>query len=283
MITSKRSILLNAQANGYAVPAFNIHNLETLKAVLETAADLRSPVIIAATPSTVRYIGEYYLIGMMEASIKQFDIPVCFHLDHHERLENIKELIDLGIHSVMIDASHHEFEENIKIVSEIVEYAEKRGVAVEAELGRLSGIEDDMEVDEKDKMYTDPYQAKEFVVRTGVDSLAVAIGTAHGLYKGKPKVDINRLAAIQKEVEVPLVLHGGSGLSDDLVQETIRLGICKVNIATELKIAFAQGLRSYLEENPEVNDPRYYFKDAIANMKRVVGDKIKMCGSMNRG
>lgn len=283
MITSKRSILLNAQANGYAVPAFNIHNLETLKAVLETAADLRSPVIIAATPSTVRYIGEHYLIGMMEATQKQFDIPVCFHLDHHERLENIKELIDLGIHSVMIDASHYEFEENIKIVSEIVEYAEKSGVAVEAELGRLSGIEDDMVVDEKDKMYTDPYQAKEFVVRTGVDSLAVAIGTAHGLYKGKPNVDINRLAAIQKEVEVPLVLHGGSGLSDDLVQETIRLGICKVNIATELKIAFAQGLRAYLKENPEVNDPRYYFKDAIANMKRVVGDKIKMCGSMNRG
>ncbi|PGS54436.1 tagatose-bisphosphate aldolase subunit GatY [Bacillus sp. AFS041924] len=283
MITSRSSILLDAQSKGYAVPAFNIHNLETMKTVLETAQELRSPVMIAATPSTVSYMGKEFLIGMMEASKKSYDIPICFHLDHHENLVDIRALIKNGIPSVMIDASHYDFEENIRIVREVVEYASSFGVSVEAELGRLSGIEDDLEVDEKDQIYTNPAQAKEFVSRTGIDSLAVAIGTAHGLYKGEPKLDIERLAAIQREVDIPLVLHGASGLSDELVQKTIKSGICKVNIATELKMAFVKGLRRYLKENPDANDPRYYFKDAVREMKLVVADKIKMCGSMNRG
>ncbi|MES9682045.1 tagatose-bisphosphate aldolase [Bacillus sp. AFS001701] len=283
MITSRSTILLDAQTNGYAVPAFNIHNLETMKTVLETAQELRSPVLIAATPSTVSYMGEEFLISMMEAAKKRYDIPICFHLDHHEKVNDIKALIDSGIHSVMIDASHHDFEENIRIVREVVDYASSFGVSVEAELGRLSGVEDDLEVDEKDQIYTNPAQAKEFVSRTGIDSLAVAIGTAHGLYKGEPKLDIERLSAIQKEVDIPLVLHGASGLPDELVQKTIKNGICKVNIATELKIAFANGLRGYLKEHPDANDPRYYFKDAVREMKIVVADKIKMCGSMNRG
>ena len=283
MITSRSTILLEAQSKGYAVPAFNIHNLETMKTVLETAQELRSPVLIAATPSTVSYMGEEFLISMMEAAKKRYDIPICFHLDHHEKINDIKALIDSGVHSVMIDASHHDFEENIRIVREVVDYASSFGVAVEAELGRLSGVEDDLEVDEKDQIYTNPAQAKEFVSRTGIDSLAVAIGTAHGLYKGEPKLDIERLSAIQREVDIPLVLHGASGLPDELVQQTIKNGICKVNIATELKIAFANGLRGYLNEHPDANDPRYYFKDAVREMKLVVADKIKMCGSMNRG
>jgi tagatose 1,6-diphosphate aldolase GatY/KbaY len=283
LITSRSTILLEAQSKGYAVPAFNIHNLETMKTVLETAQELRSPVLIAATPSTVSYMGEEFLISMMEAAKKRYDIPICFHLDHHEKINDIKALIDSGIHSVMIDASHHDFEENIRIVREVVDYASSFGVAVEAELGRLSGVEDDLEVDEKDQIYTNPAQAKEFVLRTGIDSLAVAIGTAHGLYKGEPKLDIERLSAIQREVDIPLVLHGASGLPDELVQKTIKNGICKVNIATELKIAFANGLRGYLNEHPNANDPRYYFKDAVREMKLVVADKIKMCGSMNRG
>ncbi len=283
MITSRSTILFEAQSKGYAVPAFNIHNLETMKTVLETAQELRSPVLIAATPSTVSYMGEEFLISMMEAAKKRYDIPICFHLDHHEKVNDIKALIDSGVHSVMIDASHHDFEENIRIVREVVDYASSFGVAVEAELGRLSGVEDDLEVDEKDQIYTNPAQAKEFVFRTGIDSLAVAIGTAHGLYKGEPKLDIERLSAIQKEVDIPLVLHGASGLPDELVQKTIKNGICKVNIATELKIAFANGLRGYLNEHPDANDPRYYFKEAVREMKIVVADKIKMCGSMNRG
>jgi tagatose 1,6-diphosphate aldolase GatY/KbaY len=282
MIGSKRSILIEAQSKGYAVPAFNIHNLETLKAVLETARDLRSPVLIAATPGTVHYMGKHFLVKMMEAARKSYDVPVCFHLDHHESLDDIKNLIHMGVPSVMIDASHYPFEENVRIVREIVEYAKPFGVMVEAELGRLSGMEDDIEVDEKDQIYTNPKEAKEFVSRTGIDSLAVAIGTAHGLYKGEPKLDIDRLAAIQQEVDIPLVLHGASGLPDGLVRKTIERGICKVNVATELKMAFVKGLRSNLIENPEANDPRYYFKDAVAQMKHVVADKIKLCGSFNR-
>lgn len=283
MIISRSAILLDAQSKGYAVPAFNIHNLETMKTVLETAQEIRSPVMIAVTPSTVSYIGQEFLIGMMEAAKKSYDIPVCFHLDHHEKVEDIKALIQMGIPSVMIDASHYDFDENVRIVREVVEYAAPFGVAVEAELGRLSGVEDDLEVDERDQIYTNPSQAGEFVSRTGIDSLAVAIGTAHGLYKGEPKLDIERLAAIQKEVDIPLVLHGASGLSNELVQKTIKHGICKVNIATELKMAFVKGLRGYLQEHPEANDPRYYFHDAVAEMKKVAADKIKMCGSVNRG
>ncbi|PEL09324.1 tagatose-bisphosphate aldolase subunit GatY [Bacillus sp. AFS017336] len=283
MITSRSTILSDAQSKGYAVPAFNIHNMETMKTVLETAQELRSPVMIAATPSTVSYMGQEFFINMMEAAKKSYDIPICFHLDHHEKVEDIKVLIESGVPSVMIDASHHNFEENIRIVREVVDYASSFGVAVEAELGRLSGIEDDLEIDEKDQIYTNPAQAKEFVFRTGIDSLAVAIGTAHGLYKGEPKLDIERLGAIQREVDIPLVLHGASGLSDELVQTTIKNGICKVNIATELKMAFVKGLRQYLNEQPDANDPRYYFKYAVQEMKMVVADKIKMCGSMSRG
>ena len=280
MHVSTQFILRNAQEQGYAVPAFNIHNLETLKAVIESAVELRSPVIIAATPGTIKYMGKEYLLHMIEAARKQYEIPISLHLDHHEDISDIKNCIDSGVRSVMIDASHHPFEENIQIVQEVSLYAKQYGVTVEAELGQLSGIEEDIKVE--NSIYTDPYQAKEFVERTNIDSLAVAIGTAHGLYKGEPKLDLQRLINIRKQVNIPLVLHGASGLSDSLVQETIRLGICKVNIATELKIAFGTALRHYLHSHPEENDPRKYFSDAIMAMKRVVADKIKMCKSLNR-
>lgn len=280
MLVSTQFILRNAQEQGYAVPAFNIHNLETLKAVIESAVELRSPVIIAATPGTIKYMGKEYLLHMIEAARKQYEIPISLHLDHHEDISDIKNCIDSGVRSVMIDASHHPFEDNIQIVQEVSLYAKQYGVTVEAELGQLSGIEEDIKVE--NSIYTDPYQAKEFVERTNIDSLAVAIGTAHGLYKGEPKLDLQRLINIRKQVNIPLVLHGASGLSDSLVQETIRLGICKVNIATELKIAFGTALRHYLHSHPEENDPRKYFSDAIMAMKRVVADKIKMCKSLNR-
>ncbi|WP_232697330.1 tagatose bisphosphate family class II aldolase [Brevibacillus daliensis] len=278
-LLSTRKMLLDAQEKGYAVPAFNIHNLETMKIVVETAAELRSPVILAGTPGTFGYAGEEYLVSMVKEAMNKYQIPISLHLDHHENIEDIKRRVSLGIHSVMIDASHHEFEENVRIVKAVVEYAHWRDATVEAELGQLSGIEDDLIVDEKDAKYTNPKQAKEFVERTGIDSLAVAIGTAHGMYIGEPKLDLERLVDIRKEVDIPLVLHGASGLSDDLVCETIRLGICKVNIATELKLAFVKGLRSHLSEQPDANDPRKYFADAIHEMKQVISDKIMMCGS----
>lgn len=282
MIDTSKNILQLAQAGKYAIPAFNIHNLEITKAVLETAEELQSPVLLATTPGTVKYMGEEFVIGIMEAARKKYSIPFEVHLDHHENVDDIKRMINMGVGSVMIDASHHPFEENIRIVKEVVDYARQHGVLVEAELGRLSGIEDDMSVDEKDAIYTNPEQASEFVERTGIDSLAVAIGTAHGLYKGEPKIDIERLQEIRKVVDIPLVLHGASGLPDALVQQTIELGICKVNVATELKNAFVAGLSKHLSENPNENDPRKYFSGAITDLKKVVADKIAMCRSAQK-
>ena len=281
-MTSRRNLLLDAQIGNYAVPAFNIHNLETVKAVLETAEELQSPVLLAATPGTIQYMGKEFLLGLAEAARKKYSIPFEVHLDHHENIDDIKRLVDLGVRSIMIDASHHPFEENVRIVKEVVDYASKYGAFVEAELGRLSGIEDDMSVDEKDAIYTNPEEASEFVERTGIDSLAVAIGTAHGLYKGEPKLDLDRLKEIRKVVDIPLVLHGASGLSTSLVQETIGMGICKVNIGTELKNTFVSGLRQHLTNHPNENDPRRYFNEAIAGLKEVAAGKIEMCQSARK-
>ncbi|XMB87107.1 tagatose-bisphosphate aldolase subunit GatY [Mycoplasmatota bacterium WC44] len=275
-------MLRDAMSNGYAVPAFNIHNLETLRVVVETANELKSPVIIAATPGTIKFSGLEYLYALSEVANEINDIDVVFHLDHHEDVVAIKKAIDLGVKSVMIDASHHDFKENVKIVKDIVEYAHKNGVSVEAELGRLGGQEDDLIVDEKDSKYTNPNQAKEFVESTNIDSLAIAIGTAHGLYDGEPKLDIQRLKEIKQIVNVPLVLHGASGVPFDLVRECIKEGISKVNIATELKIPFAEGIKEHFKSAPNANDPRKYLEPAKNNMKKVVEEKIIMCMSENR-
>lgn len=281
-IVSTKEILLKAQKEGYAVPAFNIHNLETIQVVVETAAEMKSPVILAGTPSTLKYAGADYIISIANAAAKKYDIPIAIHLDHFENTQIIKDYLDLGFKSAMIDASQESFEKNIEIVKEVVEYAHRFGATVEAELGRLGGQEDDLVVDEKDTMYTNSESAREFVERTGIDSLAVAIGTAHGLYKGEPKLDFDRLKEIRDLVNVPLVLHGASDVPDNLVKEAIQLGICKVNVATDLKIPFASAVKKYFVEHPESSDPRQYMIPGKAAMKDVVIHKIKTCGSENR-
>lgn len=282
MLKNTKEMLIKAQKEGYAVPAFNIHNLETMQVVLEAANEMRSPVILAGTPSTFKYAGRDYLQAIVEVAAKKYNIPIALHLDHHEKFIDIKESIDLGTKSVMIDASYCSFEENIALVKEVVEYARLRGISVEAELGSLVGQEDDLVVDENNANYTDPYQAKEFVERTGIDSLAISIGTAHGLYKVEPKLDFERLEKIRELVDIPLVLHGASGISVNDVRKCIERGICKVNIATELKIPFSDALKSYFNNNPDANDPRHYMEPAKLAMKEVVIDKIKMCMSENR-
>lgn len=281
-ILSTRQMLLNAQRDGYAVPAFNIHNLETLQVVVDTAVEMRSPVIIAGTPSTIEYAGAEYINAMAEVAAHKYDIPIAIHLDHFEDVEAIKRNIDIGFKSCMIDASKLEFEKNISKVKEVVDYAHKFDATVEAELGKLGGQEDDLIVDEKDAMYTNPNDAAEFVKRTGIDSLAVAIGTAHGLYKGEPKLDFERLKEIRSKVEVPLVLHGASDVPDELVMKAISLGICKVNVATDLKIPFSGALKEYFNEHPEANDPRKYMTPGKEAMKKIVEHKIQVCGSANR-
>ena len=281
-ILSTRQMLLNAQRDGYAVPAFNIHNLETLQVVVDTAVEMRSPVIIAGTPSTIEYAGAEYINAMAEVAAHKYDIPIAIHLDHFEDVEAIKSNIDIGFKSCMIDASKLEFEKNIAKVKEVVDYAHKFDATVEAELGKLGGQEDDLIVDEKDAMYTNPNDAAEFVKKTGIDSLAVAIGTAHGLYKGEPKLDFERLKEIRSKVEVPLVLHGASDVPDELVMKAISLGICKVNVATDLKIPFSGALKEYFSKHPEANDPRKYMTPGKEAMKKIVEHKIQICGSANR-
>jgi len=282
MLVNTKKMLLDAQRKKYAVPAFNIHNLETIQVVVETANEMRSPVILAATPGTFQFAGRDYIQAIAEVAAKKYDIPIALHLDHHEKFNDIVASVELGAKSVMIDASRHPFEKNVQIVRKVVDYAHAKGATVEAELGRLGGEEDDLKVDEANSYYTDPDAAAEFVERTGIDSLAVAIGTAHGLYKSQPKLDFERLDRIRKKVDIPLVLHGASGIPDEDVRKCIQLGIAKVNIATELKIPFSSALRNYLIEHPDEKDPRKYMAHAKLAMKQVVQEKIRMCMSENR-
>lgn len=281
-ILSTRQMLMDAQENRYAVPAFNIHNLETLQVVANTARQLRSPLIIAVTPSTIDYAGDDYVVAMAEVAAQQTDTPLAIHLDHFEDVARIKAAVDKGFRSCMIDASAEPFAQNVAKVREVVAYAHRYDATVEAELGKLVGIEDDLVVHEKDGMYTNPDEAEKFVRETGVDSLAVAIGTAHGLYKGAPRLDFERLAAIRSRVDVPLVLHGASDVPDELVRKAISLGICKVNVATDLKIPFSDAIKAHFKENPQASDPRKYLTPAKQAMEAVVRQKILVCGSANR-
>ncbi|RYD03559.1 hypothetical protein N752_19320 [Desulforamulus aquiferis] len=275
-------MLLDAQINGYAVPAFNIHNLETALSVARAAEEMKSPVILAATPGTLKFNGSHYIVAIVKELAKNYSIPITFHLDHHEAFEDIKLPVDLGCKSVMIDASHKSFEKNIMSVREVVEYVHAVGGTVEAELGRIGGIEEDLVVTEESEFYTDPLAAKEFVEKTGIDSLAVAIGTAHGLYKSVPKLDFARLEEIRRIIDLPLVLHGASGLPEDSIKKAVELGICKINIATELKIPFTDAIREYLSTNKNESDPRKYLAPAKEAIVKVVKEKILLCGSNNK-
>lgn len=277
-IISTKAMLNKAQQEGYAVPAFNIHNLETLQVVVETAAELRSPLIVAGTPGTFSYAGTGNIVAIAGDLAKNFNQPLAIHLDHHEQLADIESKVLSGVRSVMIDGSHHPFATNIELVKKVTDYCHRYDVSVEAELGRLGGQEDDLVVEGKDALYTNPEQAFEFVRQTGIDSLAVAIGTAHGLYAAEPKLDFDRLEEICQRVNIPLVLHGASGLSADDIRRAISLGICKVNVATELKIAFSGALKSYLASHPDASDPRHYMVPAKVAMKEVVRKVIADCG-----
>src|SRR5690625_2247032 len=218
-VINTKEMLIRARREGYAIPAFNIHNLETIQVAVEAATELRSPLILAATPGTMDYAGRGYIQAIAEVAAKENDIPIALHLDHHETVESIVESLKLGVKAVMIDGSHGTFEENIKLSKQVVDKAHSYGATVEAELGKLVGQEDDLIVEAEDAEYTDPDTVQEFVQRTGVDSLAVAIGTGHGVYETKPNLDFDRLATINELVDIPLVLHGASGISTGDVQK----------------------------------------------------------------
>lgn len=278
-LVSNRAMLIKAQQQGYAVPAFNVHNLETVQVIAETAAEMASPVIMAGTTGTYNYAGLHYLVAICQQAAQKYNLPIALHLDHHEDLSDIENKVRAGVRSVMIDASHFAFEQNIEKVAGVVRLCHRYDASVEAELGRLGGQEDDIVVDEKDSFFTDPDKADEYIRRTGIDSLAVAIGSAHGLYRGEPKLDFERLARIRNKVAIPLVLHGASGIPEAMLRKSVELGICKVNVATELKIAFSDAVKAFFHENPGSSDPREYMEPGKRAMKAVVREKIRMCGS----
>lgn len=277
LVTTKE-MFQKTQAGQYAVGAFNVENLEMVMAVIRAAEELNAPVIMQSTPSTVKYAGLDYYLAMAKAAAERASVPVAMHLDHGNTFELAMQALRTGYTSIMIDGSHGSFEENIALTRRVAEACLPSDISVEAELGKVGGKEDDLEA-EHDSPYTDPQQAKEFVERTNVCSLAVAIGTAHGLYHGTPKLDLERLSAIHEVVSIPLVLHGASGVPDDAVRESIKRGICKVNFATELRIAYSDGVKKYLAENPDGFDPKKYGAAGMENVTALVKEKICVCGS----
>lgn len=279
LVTTKE-MLLKAQEGHYAVGAFNVENMEMVMAVISAAEELNAPVIMQTTPSTVKYAGLDYYLANVATAAKNAKVPVAMHLDHGSSFELAMQALRQGYTSIMIDGSHSVFEENIDITKSVVDACKPSNIPVEAELGKVGGKEDDL--DGGAGGYTDPKEALEFVQKTGVDSLAVAIGTAHGVYKGEPKLDLDRLAEIRKIVDVPLVLHGASGLSEEAVKESIKRGICKVNFATELRIAYTEGVKNLLTEKPDTIDPKKYGAVGIEKVKELVKNRMMMCGCQNK-
>ncbi len=276
LVTTKE-MLLDAQKKGYAVGAFNVENMEMVMAVVSAAQELKSPVIMQTTPSTVKYADFDYFYANVKVAAEKANVPVAIHLDHGNSFELAMKAYRTGYTSIMIDGSHGSFEENIALTKSVVEVCKSGKVPVEAELGKVGGKEDDL--DGGDGGYTDPNQAKEFVERTGVDSLAVAIGTAHGIYKGEPKLDLDRLSEIREVVDIPLVLHGTSGVPDEVVTECVNRGICKVNYATDLRIAFTKGVKKVLDADASTIDPKKYNAQGREEVKEYVKSKIIVCKS----
>lgn len=277
MLTTTEEMLKKAQDGHYAVGAFNVENMEMVQAVVEAAAEGRAPVILQTTPSTVKYGGLDFYFANVKAAAERVDVPVAIHLDHGDSFALAMQALRVGYTSIMIDGSQASFEENIEVSRKVAEACAPSRIPVEAELGKVGGKEDDLDGGDGDA-YTDPGQADEFVRRTGVSSLAVAIGTAHGLYKGEPRLDLDRLSEIRKRVDIPLVLHGASGVPDEAVKESIRRGICKVNFATELRIAFSDGAKKVLVEKPNTFDPKKYCGVGKEYVKRLVMQKMEICG-----
>ena len=306
-LVSTKDLFKKAYEGHYAIGAFNVNNMEIVQGIFEAAIAEKSPLIIQVSAGARKYARHEYLIHLIQASIEMakssgIDLPVVLHLDHGDSFDICKKCIDGGFSSVMIDASHHPFEENIKITKEVVDYAHSKGVTVEAELGRLAGVEDAVKVAAKDATYTVPEQAKEFVAKSGCDSLAVAIGTSHGAYKfkGNAELDFPRLVEIEKLLPgYPLVLHGASsvpkeltdvcnkyggrlpdsmGVPEEMISRASKMGVCKINVDTDLRLAMTGQIRKVFAENPGEFDPRKYLGPARDAIREVVRHKMRIMG-----
>ncbi|MCI6630731.1 MAG: class II fructose-1,6-bisphosphate aldolase [Lachnospiraceae bacterium] len=299
LVTTKE-MFKKAYEGHYAIGAFNVNNMEIVQGITEAAGELKSPIILQVSAGARKYAQHQYLVKLVEAALELNDIPIALHLDHGADFEICKSCIDGGFTSVMIDASHFPFEENIAITKKVVEYAHDKGVVVEAELGKLAGVEDDVKVADADAQYTHPDEVQEFVERTGVDSLAIAIGTSHGAFKfkpgQKPQLRFDILDEISKRIpEFPIVLHGASsvsqeyvkiiqanggnladaiGIPEDMLRQAARSAVCKINIDSDLRLALTAGIREVMWNKPEVFDPREYLKVGRQYVKDVVAHKI---------
>lgn len=282
MLVTTKEMLLDAQKNHYAVGAFNVENLEFVMAVLAAAEETKSPVIMQTTPGTIKTAGLDYFYGMVAAAAARTDVPVALHLDHGDGYDRCMQAFRTGYTSVMIDGSHESFEDNIALTASVARAGAAMGVPVEAELGKVGGKEDDGPAVEGENPYTDPEEAREFVDRTGCTSLAIGVGTAHGVYTETPHIEQEVVKAIRAAVDVPLVLHGTSGVPDEQVAEAVKNGICKVNYATELRQAYTKGYMAFMAENPGVFDPKKPAKQGMAEITNIVKVRMENLGSVGR-
>lgn len=280
-ICTSKEILLDAQKKGYAVGAFNVENMEMAKAVITVAQEESAPVIIQTTPSTLKYADVSVYAANIRAFAENVNVPVIIHLDHGNTFDLCVKAFRAGYTSIMIDGSKLPFADNIAITKKVVELCSVSDIPVEGELGHVGGKEDDIVC--KDSGYTDPAEAVNFVRETGVSSLAVGIGTAHGIYKTTPVLKAELVSILRRCIDVPLVMHGASGLSADVIKDCVSRGICKVNFATELRIAYTKGIREYLNTNPNAFDPKLYGAAGIENVKEVVRERIRICGCNQMG
>ena len=300
-LVTTEEMFKKAYDGGYAIGAFNVNNMEIVQGITQAAKKCNAPLILQVSPGARKYASHAYLMKLVEAALIETDLPIALHLDHGADFEVCKSCIDGGFTSVMIDGSHLPYEENIELTKRVADYAHERGVVVEGELGRLSGIEDDVNVSDKDAYYTNPDQVYDFVNRTGVDSLTIAIGTSHGAYKFKPGQEPKLRFDILKEIEdrlpnFPIVLHGASsvipefvdeinsfggnmpharGIPEDMLREAAKMSVCKINIDSDLRLAMTAAVRKHLAENPSDFDPRQYLKPAREAIEQMVERKIK--------
>ena len=308
-LVNTTKMLKDAYEGGYAIGAFNVNNMEIIQGITEAASELKSPLILQVSSGARKYANHTYLTKLVEAAEHETGLPLALHLDHGDTFELCKSCIDGGFTSVMIDGSHHSFEENIALTKKVVEYAHAHGVTVEGELGRLAGVEDDVNVSAEEASYTRPEEVEEFVTKTGVDSLAIAIGTSHGAFKFKPGQKPQLRFDILEEIErrlpnFPIVLHGASsvvpeyvkminenggamadaiGIPEDMLRKSASMAVCKINIDSDLRLAMTGTIRKYFNDHPDHFDPRQYLKPARENIKHIVAHKIKhVLGSENR-
>lgn len=281
-LVSMVELLDKAQKGHYAVGAFNCNNMEIVQAIVAAAEAEKAPVIIQASQGAIKYAGIEYITALTKLAAEKAGVPIALHLDHGTSFAQVMQCARNGFSSVMIDGSKHPLEENIALTNKVIEAVRPLGISVEAELGKIGGTEDDITVSEREALFTDPEEAAYFVKNTQVDALAIAIGTAHGQYKGIPKLDFERLTQVRERVATPLVLHGSSGVPEDALREAISRGICKVNIDTNIREAFVLAARRILEENPQEIDPRKMLGPAREAATQIIREKIQIFGSTGK-